>query len=134
MFNRRALVVCSLVLSLALGAAAQWTNEKKSKPRDRSIRDLIGVVTLPDESFAEGAVVKLKNMKTLQVRSYITQTDGKYRFTGLSSSIDFEIQADFKNLQSDKRTLSVYDSRLDPVINLKLEPKDQPKPKEDEKQ
>jgi hypothetical protein len=134
MLNRRALVVFSILLGLSLGAAAQWTNEKKSKPRDRSIRDLIGVVTMPDESFAEGAVVKLKNMKTLQVRSYITQTDGKYRFTGLSASIDFEIQADYKSLQSDKRTLSVYDSRLDPVINLKLEPKDQPKPKEDEKQ
>lgn len=99
-----------------------WTNKKKQKERDANTRHLQGMVNLPDESPAEGAVVKLKNLKTLQVRSYITQKDGKYSFQNLSTNVDYEIRSDYKDLASDTRTLSVFDSRYEPIINLKLEP------------
>jgi hypothetical protein len=122
MLNRRLILLPLFSLVLALTAGAQWTNKKKEKPRDPTIRSLQGVVTLPDESPAEGAVVKLKNLKTLQVRSYITQKDGKYQFQNLSTNIDYEVTADFKDLASATRTLSVFDSRFEAVINLKLEP------------
>jgi hypothetical protein len=106
-----------------LGAAAfQWTNEKKDKARDRSHRDVSGLVMLQDESPASGAVVKLKNLRNLQVRSFITQADGKYVFQNLSSSVDYELKAEYKGMASPARTLTIYDTRLDPVINLKLEP------------
>lgn len=111
------------LIVFVLGAAAfQWTNEKKDKPRDRSHRDLAGMVMLQDESPVSGAVVKLKNMRSLQVRSFITQADGKYVFQNLSSSVDFELKAEYKGMSSAARTLTIYDTRLDPVINLKLEP------------
>jgi hypothetical protein len=104
-------------------AAAQWTNQKKSKPRDPTIRNVQGVVSLPDGSPSEGAVVKIKNLKTLQIRSYITQADGKYQFHNLSTNIDYELTAEWKDHASSKRTLTVFDNRLDAVMNLKLEPK-----------
>jgi len=69
-----------------------------------------------------GAVVKLKNMRNLQVRSFITQADGKYMFQNLSSTVDFELKAEYKGMASPARTLTIYDTRLDPIINLKLEP------------
>ncbi len=106
-----------------LGAAAfQWSNEKKDKPRDRSHRDVTGMVMLQDETPVSGAVVKLKNLRNLQVRSFITPADGKYTFQNLSSSVDFELKAEYKGMASPTRGLTIYDTRLDPVINLKLEP------------
>lgn len=122
MLNRRFLAVPLCLLVLALTAGAQWTNKKKEKPRDPTIRSLQGIVSLPDESPAEGAVVKLKNLKTLQVRSYITQKDGKYHFQNLSTNIDYEVNSDYKEFSSSTRTLSVFDSRFEAIINLKLEP------------
>jgi len=123
-----------LFLAAALLAPAfQWTNQKKDKPRDRTIRNVSGVVTLPDGSPANGAVVQLKNLKTLQVRSYITREDGKYEFQNLSTSIDYELTATYHDLASRKRTLSVFDTRLDAVVNLKLEPKKE-QTKSEEKQ
>jgi hypothetical protein len=111
------------LIIFTLGAAAfQFTNEKKDKPRDRSHRDVIGMVMLQDETPVAGAVVKLKNMRNLQVRSFITQADGKYMFQNLSSTVDFELKAEYKGMASPARTLTIYDTRLDPIINLKLEP------------
>jgi hypothetical protein len=112
-----------LTLLAATAMAFQWTNQKKEKPRDPNIRNALGIVTLPDDAPAVGAVVQLKNLKTLQVRSYITQADGKYLFQNLARNVDYELRADLKNLESSKRTLSMFDSRWDAVINLKLEPK-----------
>lgn len=122
MLNRRFLLLTLLSLLLASTAGAQWTNKKKDKKRDPTIRSLQGIVTFPDESPAEGAIVKLKNLKTLQVRSYITQKDGKYHFQNLSTSIDYEVFADSKEFASSTRTLSIFDSRFEAIINLKLEP------------
>lgn len=136
---KRRFVVFPLVLALALPlmlsaqsygnnsglppgpSLGNWTPGKKDKPRDPNIRNLEGQVLLPDDKPAEGAVVKLKNLKTLQIRSYITQKDGKYSFQNLSRNVDYEIKSDFKEFTSPTRQLTVFDSRYDPVINLKLQ-------------
>jgi len=110
----------------ALLSAFQWSSDKKSKDRDRSVRTLAGEVRLADDTLVEGAVVQVKNLKTLQIRSFITQKDGKYSFQNLSSSVDYEIRANWKENASPKRMLTVYDTRLDAVINLKLEPTGKP--------
>lgn len=110
-------------LSVLLPLAGQWTNQKKDKKGDPTIRSVKGLVQLPDDNPAQGAVVKIKNVKNLQVRSYITQADGKYQFQNLSTSVDYEIEAEYKDLSSPKRMLTVYDSRQDLIFNLKLGPR-----------
>ncbi len=110
----------------ALLCASQWSSDKKSKDRDRSVRTLAGEVRLADDTLVEGAVVQVKNLKTLQIRSFITLKDGKYSFQNLSSSVDYEVRANWKENSSPKRMLTVYDTRLDAVINLKLEPTGKP--------
>ena len=123
--RRRLPLLCAFAL---LASGMQWTNQKKEKGRDPNIRNVSGVVTLPDGSPAAGAVVQLKNLKTLQIRSFITRDDGKYQFQNLSTSIDYELTATYHDLASPKRTLSIFDTRLDAVVNLKLERKrDEPK-------
>lgn len=83
-------------------------------------RSVQGAVTNPDESPAVGAVVQLKNMKTLQIRSFITKEDGTYHFFELSPDVDYELKADFRGATSGSKTLSSFDSRKKAVINLKL--------------
>lgn len=117
-----------LLLSAVLAPGMQWTNQKKEKGRDPNIRNVSGVVSLPDGSPAVGAVVQLKNLKTLQIRSFIAREDGKYLFQNLSTSIDYELIASYDGMESPKRTLTIFDTRLDAVVNLKLERKrEQPK-------
>jgi hypothetical protein len=121
--NRRLFLLLSLLaLSLAT-LSGQFTNQKKDKPRDTKIRNVEGIVSLPDGTPATGAVVQLKNVKTLQVRSFITQENGKYIYQNLSTNIDYELKADYKEYASPVRTLTVFDTRLDAIVNLKLEPK-----------
>jgi hypothetical protein len=91
--------------------------------KDSATRSVQGSVSNPDESAVVGAVVQLKNMKTLQIRSFITLQDGTYRFFELSPDVDFELKADFQGASSGPKTLSSFDSRKKAVINLKLNKK-----------
>lgn len=120
MLRRLALILFASALAVL---AMQWTNQKKDKPRDTSVRNVAGVVLQPDGKPAPQAVVQLKNMKNLQIRSYIASDEGKYQFQGLSSSVDYELAATYHDMASPKRQLSIFDTRLDAVVNLQLEPK-----------
>ena len=100
-----------------------FQGEKKNKDDESKARSLSGVVRDDKENAAEGAVVQLKDTKSLQVRSFITKEDGTYQFHGLSSDVDYQVKADRRGAASSVKTLSVFDSRKNPVIHLKLEPK-----------
>ena len=118
---RRIWVVVIAVL-LLVGAPAGFAQQGKKKG-DEQNRSVKGAVVAADEHSVTGAVVQLKNTKTLQVRSFITKDDGTYYFHGLSPDIDYEIQADFQGASSGTKTLSSFDSRKEAIINLKLTPK-----------
>ncbi len=96
------------------------TKKKPHKPS--KTRSVSGIVRDRRGEPVRGAVVKLKDTKTLQIRSFITLDDGSYRFHGLSTETDYELQASHNGMVSKKRRLSVYDSRKKAVINLTLEP------------
>ncbi len=108
-----------LILASALSAAPPGGKQRED-PNTRSVQ---GAVEDSSGNLAEGAVVQLKNTKTLQVRSFITQKAGTYSFLGLSKDVDYELKADFQGGSSPVRTLSVFDSRKQATINLKVEPK-----------
>ena len=116
--NRRSWVAVGVLLALAVPLAAQ-----RKKEEDTNVRSVQGLVRDQGDNPVEGAVVQLKNTKTLQVRSFITQQDGTYRFHGLSTNVDYELKANHTGTSSDVKTLSSFDSRTKAVINLKLEPK-----------
>jgi len=66
------------------------------------------------------AVVYLKNEKTLNVRSFFTQKDGTYRFPQLERNIDYEVYAESGGKRSDTKTVSQFDDRTAPHINLRI--------------
>lgn len=119
------------LLAIELGfGQAQYNPDKPppffkgdKKKDDPNIRTLQGVVKGTEDNALDGAVVKIKNIKTLQIRSFITKADGQYSFGGLSTNADYEVWADYQGGSSETRTLSVFDSRKAAVINLKVEPK-----------
>ena len=84
-----ALLLAVLVLAGAGGSPAQET--KKEKREAAAERIVQGSVTDPDGKLIDGAVVKLKDMRTLQVRSFYTQKNGGYHFSGLKLDNDYEL-------------------------------------------
>ncbi len=87
---------------------------------DASPRSVQGTVTDSGDKPAEGAVVQLKDTKSLQIRSFVTRADGMYHFHGLSSNVDYELKAEHQGASSGAKTLSSFDSRKSAVINLKM--------------
>jgi hypothetical protein len=120
--ERRSRILLSFALAamFALSAAAQTKKEKKD---EAAARNLQGTVTDADDKPVVGAVVQLKDMRTLQVRSFITQDGGSYHFSGLKADTDYQVKADYNGVSSGSRTLSVFDDRKTPIVNLKLEKK-----------
>ncbi len=100
-----------------------FRGEKRGKDDEGKTRSLTGTVKDTKDNPASGAVVQLKDTKSLQVRSFITRDDGVYHFHGLSADVDYQVKADRQGMTSDVKTLSVFDSRKTAVINLKLEGK-----------
>jgi hypothetical protein len=103
---------------LFLCAPAVLAQEKK-KDSDHT-RSVKGLVLSPDGKAVKQAVVYLKNTKTLQIHSFITKDDGSYYFHELSPDIDYELRGESGGLSSATKTLSSFDSRKEPVIDLKL--------------
>ncbi len=112
-----------LAVALLLAAAGGFALQRDKKGDEPAVRSVQGAVRDVSENLVEGAVVQLKNTRTLQVRSFITQGDGNYHFHGLSTSVDYELKAEHNGLASAVRRLSTFDSRRTAVINLKLEAK-----------
>jgi len=113
----------AIVFALAaVLASAVWSAPPQKKGSDQS-RSVQGVVRGLDGKLVGGAVVQLKNEKTLQIRSFISREDGTYYFHGLSPDVDYELTARTTEEASSAKTLSSFDSRKDAVINLELKPK-----------
>ena len=109
-----------LAAVLALACVSLLPGQGKKDKEDPTVRSLQGQVVDPDDKPAVGAVVQLKDTRTLQVRSFITQDNGEYRFSGLRSDTDYEVKADFNGMTSDNKRLSNFDSRKIAPVNIKL--------------
>jgi hypothetical protein len=109
----------ALVAVLAMACASLLPAQKKDK-EDPTIRSLQGQVVDAGDKPVAGAVVQLKDTRTLQVRSFITLENGDYRFSGLKADTDYEIKADYNGMSSENRRLSNFDTRKIATINLKL--------------
>jgi hypothetical protein len=124
--SRKAVAILALAaagLLISGGAFAQNKPTKAERREEANSRAVQGAVVLPDDKPAAGAVVQLKDMRTLQVRSFITLDDGLYHFSGLRADIDYQVTAKSGDMSAAPRTLSIFDNRKDAVMNFKLEKK-----------
>ncbi len=110
-------MVFVVLVALAATAAAQ---DKKGESQLRTVR---GTVVDKQDNPIVSAVVYLKNLRTQSVKTYISDDTGHYRFSGLDPNLDYEIHAEHGDLTSGKRTISIFDSRKEIVVQLKVDKK-----------
>jgi hypothetical protein len=110
--------IVALAACLLLCAVAGWADKDKNDLANT--RSVQGNVTTAADHGVDGAVVQLKNTKTLQIRSFITKDGGAFYFQGLSPDVDYELKAEHQGASSPTKTLSSFDSRKKAVLNLKL--------------
>ena len=119
----RVLTLTAMAFILCAGLVAQEPKKTREERREEAnSRAVTGTVTTADDKLVSGAVVQLKDMRTLQVRSFITLDDGQYHFSGLRIDIDYELSARSGDVTATKK-LSLFDNRKAAVLNFKLEKK-----------
>jgi hypothetical protein len=118
----RALFVLFLFAAVLAPVHAQDDEDKQSK-KDAQIRTVHGVVLDKDENVVTGGIVYLQNKKTQVIRTYISDDEGQFRFSGLDPNVDYEIHAELNGLTSITRTVSSFDSRKEIEVSLKLDRK-----------
>lgn len=79
-----------------------------------------GKVELPSGGMAKGAIVYIKNGKTLEVRTYISTEDGSYRFGQLNQDADYTVWAEYQGKKSKERTISSFDTKKVFTIVLRI--------------
>lgn len=84
----------------------------------RSLRTLSGIITDGGHEPIRNAVVELRNSNTDQMITFITDTSGRYSFKRLDSHTDFQVWVLFRGHRSETRSISMFDSHLDKVINF----------------
>lgn len=68
-----------------------------------------------------GAIAYLKDARTLDVKSYITEQDGEYRFDQLSPNDDYKLWAEMNEKKSGVKTISSFDSKKKLLINIHID-------------
>jgi hypothetical protein len=105
-----------MLLCAALGSQLHAQKNEDNN----TTRTVEGTVSNAANEPVSKAVVQLKNTKTLQIRSFITQEDGMYHFAGLSTDVEYQLKADRDGESTSWKTLSVFNSKKTAVINLQL--------------
>lgn len=96
----------------------------KTQPKeDPNLRVIEGIVTDASRNPIAKAIVQLKDTRTLQIRSFITQDDGTYRFAALRNDVDYEIKAVIGEQSTPTKRVSSFESRKVIPVNLALEKK-----------
>src|ERR1700728_36389 len=108
-----------LAISLVFSLHASAQDDKKSKKEEETQRSVQGTVVDNEDKPVVGAIVQLKDDRTLQMRSYITKANGEYHFSSLKIDDDYEVEARNNNFTSGPKKISVFDSRKIVIQNLK---------------
>jgi hypothetical protein len=91
--------------------------QKKGEPKERTVE---GTVVDASGKPVQRAIVQLKNVRTQQIRSFITLEKGEFFFSGLNPDIDYEVRAESDGSSSATKTLSSYDGRDKFIVVLKF--------------
>jgi hypothetical protein len=93
----------------------------KKKDKTPTSRDLSGKVIDSSGQSIEGALVTLTDTKTNTKTTYITKKDGRFDFDDLSLTVDYRLQARFKDAVTEPRNISQYDPNTRIVRILQID-------------
>lgn len=114
-----AILVSMVAVEPAAKAQARFPGPRKDK--DRPQKNLSGQVVDKQGRGLPDAVVFLKDKKTLDTKSHISNEEGNYRFSNLDPNSDYEVHAERKGVSSQKRSVSSFDDRREVYLVLELD-------------
>ena len=109
------------LLLLLLLACSASCRQGFAQNAGQAVRVVQGVVRDSNDQLQANAIVYLQDQKTLEVRTYITEADGHYRFGQLSSEVDYQLWAEYKGHKSKTRSISSFDSKKQFNFDLKID-------------
>ncbi len=99
--------------------AATPSTTVSAAPKLRSVEGR--VLDKKDDGPITGAVVYLKDTRTLSVKSYLTDDDGRFHFGQLADGADYEVWAEQSGQRSSSKSISQFNSKLDIQFTLKID-------------
>jgi len=105
---------------LPIGGSSSSSSSEGRKTTRVTSRTLTGVVLDKGDAPVSNAVVYLKNMKSLAVKTVIAGNDGTYRFPELSPNVDYEVYAQREGKKSGTKVLSQFDDRQKANMVLRI--------------
>jgi hypothetical protein len=92
---------------------------KREKPA--TTRTVSGQVVDSSGQPLEGALVTLTNTATHEKREFFTKKNGRYSFEELSFTVDYQLQARYKDVNGDLKKLSQFDKAPKMVRILEID-------------
>jgi hypothetical protein len=111
------LVIVAVFCLAAISLPALLAKEKKQVTKTVS-----GLVLDPDENGIVDAAVSIADMQSGKKYTTLSKEGGRYQFADLSLQHDYEVQAVYKDMSSEVRKVSSFDTRLRIVLNLRIPP------------
>jgi len=113
--------VAALALALGALAAGPGVSTASAQQRGPVQRTIEGKVHDHNDQPLKGAIVYLKDSRTLAIKSFISDDAGVFHFGQLSQNTDYELYAEFQGKRSKARNISSFDSKNDFNFTLKIE-------------
>ena len=114
----RVAAVVLVIAAWALGMSTPLLAAKDNKPT----RLVTGIVSDEADNPIAGATVMLTDLQTGKKSASYTSDEGRYQFSGLEFTRDYEVQATHKGLSSKVRRVSTIDPRRSITFNLRVPP------------
>ena len=113
----------SAVMGLFLTALLAGPGGLTAKNKDlRPSRQVTGLVSDAADNPISGAAVTLTDLETGKQLASYTGDDGKYLFSSLETTREYEVQATYKGVSSRVRKVTTIDPRNKITLNLQIPP------------
>ncbi len=105
-----------------LAARLQARSPKAEREEDgNGQKSVLGQVVDTEGEGLARAVVHLKNKRSQEVTTHISNDRGNFRFRGLNPNVDYEVHAEFNGGSSPTRSVSSFDSSQEIYLVLKID-------------